>query len=541
MFINTAPYLNIVESLKSNLNQADFIAKITGPEASGVTTVLKEFKHYLDQQDYCSVMLTETFESVDKLRNKLEKRLSIAESHNFSGRLQEVLEEKVKTHKGVVFIFDNCGALSTEVLAEVYRLTQLQLDDNRLLSIVLGGNSLLDDKLRKSKELAELRVRISTSLSVPLLNRDTLPTFLLAYFTAEKKMAPQFESSAIAEIVTVSAGRPQLALDIVNSLDQTLGGTEASAPFTKADVRALGKQDLGAEFVAPRTFSRFAAFTIGGCAAVVVLVVGIVLTNQTSQNDTQTQSDMASMQATQLPSNPAPSPFLDQTELASPEESPEEASELAASLAVVNAMIEEVPEPLVLASTPAASNTSIENAPSTPPTIVEPVVAPEPEPEPNVAVTSSSYDIEATTDINASAAAQPQSESTSDTNADSQQVIADEIEVALSRWTQAWQKQDVQTYLARYHVTFQPATADSIENWRTERRRNIENKAWIQLQLSQLEFIDIYDGVAEVSFWLGYASPGYADDTHKKVWLKQDKNDWLIQGEVNLEVVRRPN
>jgi len=106
----------------------------------------------------------------------------------------------------------------------------------------------------------------------------------------------------------------------------------------------------------------------------------------------------------------------------------------------------------------------------------------------------------------------------------------------IAAWVDAWQAQSLESYFSAYHTEFKPRNQDSLSAWRSSRERIIGNTDWIELELSDFQYIGEEAGVIEVHFWLNYRSPTYQDDTQKKLLLGREAGEWRILEEINLQV-----
>jgi len=106
----------------------------------------------------------------------------------------------------------------------------------------------------------------------------------------------------------------------------------------------------------------------------------------------------------------------------------------------------------------------------------------------------------------------------------------------IAAWVDAWQAQSLESYFSAYHAEFEPRYQDSVSAWRSSRERVIGNAGWIELELSDFQYIGEEAGVIEVHFWLNYRSPTYQDDTQKKLLLGREAGEWRILEEINLQV-----
>lgn len=112
----------------------------------------------------------------------------------------------------------------------------------------------------------------------------------------------------------------------------------------------------------------------------------------------------------------------------------------------------------------------------------------------------------------------------------------DTLQQFVAAWVDAWQAQALESYFAAYHTEFEPRYQNSVPAWRSSRERVIGNAGWIELELSDFQYIGEEAGIVEVHFWLNYRSPTYQDETQKKLLLSQESGDWRILEEINLQV-----
>lgn len=107
-------------------------------------------------------------------------------------------------------------------------------------------------------------------------------------------------------------------------------------------------------------------------------------------------------------------------------------------------------------------------------------------------------------------------------------------------WAEAWQSQDVEAYLERYHPDFVSQFHDSQESWREERRARISSPASIEIVVCNFEVVFSSAESTAVRFQMDYRSPTYADSTLKEMVIAPDSNSApRILRETNVEVTRR--
>ncbi len=109
-------------------------------------------------------------------------------------------------------------------------------------------------------------------------------------------------------------------------------------------------------------------------------------------------------------------------------------------------------------------------------------------------------------------------------------------ETAVARWQAAWESRDPERYFARYSARFDPGPRfASVERWKRYKRRVLTNKAFIRIELRDLEFRKLDDGRIEARFTQLYQSDRLSSTDRKRLVLVRENGRWLIERE---EVLR---
>ena len=103
-----------------------------------------------------------------------------------------------------------------------------------------------------------------------------------------------------------------------------------------------------------------------------------------------------------------------------------------------------------------------------------------------------------------------------------------EILTVLELWRTDWETREAPRFL-RHYV---PEMLD--RTWATNKRRNIENKAWIRVALSDVSVFLPDARLAVTSFRQGYSSDSFSDSTAKRLYWRLDDGQWRIALEQNL-------
>jgi murein L,D-transpeptidase YafK len=108
-----------------------------------------------------------------------------------------------------------------------------------------------------------------------------------------------------------------------------------------------------------------------------------------------------------------------------------------------------------------------------------------------------------------------------------------DITDSLDAWKADWQRLDADRFLGHYSDSFLEQAGRA---WTDSKRRNITQKNWIRVELSDMSlFLYPSNDLAVATFTQTYDSDKHRDVTTKRVYLKQDKGAWRINLEKSLQ------
>lgn len=103
----------------------------------------------------------------------------------------------------------------------------------------------------------------------------------------------------------------------------------------------------------------------------------------------------------------------------------------------------------------------------------------------------------------------------------------------LETWKADWQKQDVERFLGHYSNEFLNREGAS---WSDSKRRNISQKTWIRVGLSDMSlFLYPSNDLAVITFTQSYDSDKHRDISIKRLYLKLENGNWRIAFEKTLQ------
>jgi ketosteroid isomerase-like protein/regulator of sirC expression with transglutaminase-like and TPR domain len=106
-----------------------------------------------------------------------------------------------------------------------------------------------------------------------------------------------------------------------------------------------------------------------------------------------------------------------------------------------------------------------------------------------------------------------------------------DIEAVVKAWAGAWSRKDVKAYLAYYARDFTPPDGQDRAAWERERRRRIDKRGTIQVEVENLRISQETPDRAVARFRQHYRSQGLDISSNKSLLLLQREGRWQIQQE----------
>lgn len=186
---------------------------LTGDAGTGKTTLLTRILGHLPvSRIQSSVIVNPTLTAAEFLESTLLDfgftEIPASKPQRIAA-LQSFLWKGAKEGKISTLIIDEAHKLSTEVLEEVRLLGNFESPDEKLLQIVLVGQSELDDLLSR-EQLRQIKQRIALRLTIEALRAEDVARYIgHRWAKAGGKQAP-FTSDALGRIAEASQGIPRV-------------------------------------------------------------------------------------------------------------------------------------------------------------------------------------------------------------------------------------------------------------------------------------------------------------------------------------------
>ncbi len=216
---------------------------LTGEVGSGKTTLIRDLVKKLDGKVTLS-MVFNTKVNAEQLLSMInedfgldspgrDKVLLLKELNKF------LIDEYQKGHHAVLII-DEAQNLSPDLLEEVRLLSNLEMDDAKLLQIILVGQPELE-RVLSLPELRQLRQRISIMCHLcPLTRTETEEYIFHRLEVAGNRNAATFSIEALDSLYIASKGIPRVVNIICNFLMLT-AFTEGTREVNDVMVRDIAK------------------------------------------------------------------------------------------------------------------------------------------------------------------------------------------------------------------------------------------------------------------------------------------------------------
>jgi type II secretory pathway predicted ATPase ExeA len=194
------------------------IAVLTGEIGCGKTTLTRALMDSLDEKHRVIVILNPRLTSIDFIKTLCGRLQCTTTSSLYKSDLLEALYarfyEDYRAGITPVLIIDEAHLIPyRETFEEIRLLTNFQMDDTNLLSLILVGQPDLRKKLQLPALLA-FRQRVGLFCHLGLIGEDEIKSYIEHRLTVGGRDEPLFTDAAIRSMYQCSKGVPRM----INSL-----------------------------------------------------------------------------------------------------------------------------------------------------------------------------------------------------------------------------------------------------------------------------------------------------------------------------------
>jgi general secretion pathway protein A len=199
--------------LEFGLRQKGGFIVVTGEVGTGKTTLCRYFLERLDENTVSAFILYPALGTTELLR-AVNRDLGVANDGKSDKELIDALHEFLlssrKLGKSIVLVIDEAQNLSRDVLEQVRLISNLETNTEKLIQIVLIGQSELNEKLAQ-RDLRQLAQRITARYHLNPLSREEMERYIRHRLAvAGGNGMVDFTSAAIRRIHRFSQGIPRL-------------------------------------------------------------------------------------------------------------------------------------------------------------------------------------------------------------------------------------------------------------------------------------------------------------------------------------------
>jgi general secretion pathway protein A len=207
-----------LQHLKFGVREKKGFIALIGEVGCGKTTLCRVFLSELDPEKYDTALILNPRVSETQMLKAILTELGetkIARNQaDLIEQMNTVLLDRIAKGKDIVLIIDEAQNLSFEVLEQIRLLSNLETDKQKLLQIILMGQTELKEVLARD-ELRQLRQRILVHYELHPLSKSDVAHYIHHRLTlAGSSGWPRFTKWAIWAIHRGSGGIPRM----VNSL-----------------------------------------------------------------------------------------------------------------------------------------------------------------------------------------------------------------------------------------------------------------------------------------------------------------------------------
>jgi len=203
-------------SLEYGIRATKGFILLTGDVGTGKTTLINAIiRRWKDNSVIASVSdpQMEIIDFYNFLAHSFKMDRRFESKGDFLVKFSHLLFTIYRNNKKLVLIIDEAQRLNHELLEEIRHLSNIELQNTRLLSIILAGQNELNDILRQDINRA-IRQRIAINYHLKPLSKNDTKDYLrhrLKIAGTERKI---FKTDALPEIMSFSKGYPRLINNI---------------------------------------------------------------------------------------------------------------------------------------------------------------------------------------------------------------------------------------------------------------------------------------------------------------------------------------
>ena len=223
-----------MQGLHAALSGSEAFVKFIGQPRTGKSGVCEKLTQFMRRKDHRVIYFDYPVESPDMLRSMLAKELDIPDTFNMMRHLEDALA--AEPEKPLIILFDDAHLLSDITLIEIYRLASVQVEQKRVINIVLCGEPELERRLGSKKEFTSLLHHVSHNFLLEPMDAATTSHFLLAFLEKKGLLGLQLEPAAVNQFYKSCKGFPGPAYALCQLILSLRQGSQDMSPISKDEL-----------------------------------------------------------------------------------------------------------------------------------------------------------------------------------------------------------------------------------------------------------------------------------------------------------------